>query len=101
MEIQKCKVADVGAIMELYAAARQLQTERKMVVWPHFDESFLIKEIEETRQWKLILWQTIVCNWSISFEDKEIWGERDVDNAVYIHRIATHPQYRGNRFINA
>jgi len=101
MEIKKCKPADVEHIMNLYAAARQLQTERQMVIWPYFNEAFLTREIEESRQWKLVVYQTMVCNWAITFEDKEIWGEKDQADAIYIHRIATHPLYRGNRFIDA
>ena len=42
----------------------------------------------------------IACNWSITFEDKEIWGEKDDNNSIYIHRLAANPAFRGNRFID-
>ncbi|MBB1285278.1 GNAT family N-acetyltransferase [Flavisolibacter sp. BT320] len=101
MRIETCTLHDVDAILELYEAARMLQQEKQMVVWPRFERAFLEKEIEEGRQWKLVQNDMIVCNWAIAFEDKEIWEERDQSNAIYIHRIATHPAYRGQRFIDA
>jgi GNAT superfamily N-acetyltransferase len=99
-QIENATLIDVDAILQLYEAARQLQTERKMVVWPWFDRTFIQKEVEEKRQWKLLVDQTMVCNWAITFEDKEIWEERDLGDAIYIHRIAVHPLYRGRRYID-
>lgn len=101
MEIRNCTLADADTILALYDAAMQLQTEKKMVVWPRFERSFIEKEIAEERQWKLVIDDTIACNWAITFEDKEIWEERDQNNSIYIHRIATHPAFRGNRFVDA
>ena len=99
MKISNCILSDVGEIDDLYEAARQLQRLRKMVVWPSFENSFIENEIKENRQWKLVIDNIIACNWAITFEDKEIWGEKDNDNSIYIHRICTNPNFRGNRYI--
>lgn len=100
MIISKCTIADIESIMELYEAARQLQTERKMVTWPFFDESFITREIREYRQWKISINNSIACNWAITFEDREIWGPKDRGDSIYIHRITTRPDFRGNRYID-
>ena len=100
MNIKNCMPGDIDQILLLYDYARQLQQERKMVVWPHFDKAFLQNEILEQRQWKLIINNEIACNWAITFNDREIWGERDNNNSIYIHRIATNANFRGNRFID-
>lgn len=100
MEIRNCIASDTEAILALYKHARKLQQEKKMVVWPEFEKSLIEKEINENRQWKLIINNTIACNWAITFEDKQIWEERDQGDAIYIHRIATHPDFRGNRFVD-
>ncbi len=71
-----------------------------MVVWPEFERSFIEKEIHEYRQWKLSIEDVIACNWAITFNDKEIWGEKDKNDSIYIHRIATNPTMRGNRYID-
>jgi ribosomal protein S18 acetylase RimI-like enzyme len=100
MIISNCTRFDTDAILSLYQAARDLQVQKKMVVWPPFERSFIEKEIAEERQWKMTENNVIACNWAITFNDKEIWEERDKDDAIYIHRIATHPDFRGRRFIH-
>jgi hypothetical protein len=100
MEIKNCLVTDTNEILSLYEAARDLQAQRKMVVWPTFDKLFIQSEIKEKRQWKIIYENVIACNWAITFNDKEIWGEKDRNDAIYIHRICTNPGLRGNRYID-
>jgi len=100
LEIKNCSLADIDTIFALYDAAMSLQTQKGMVVWPKFERSFIEQEIKEKRQWKLMIDNQVACNWAITFEDREIWEARDQDDAIYIHRIATNPAYRGNRFID-
>ena len=80
--------------------ARNLQAQRKMVVWPFFDNPFIEREIQEQRQWKILNDNLIACNWTITFKDKEIWGQKDKDDAIYIHRICTNPALHGNRYVD-
>jgi hypothetical protein len=100
MEIKNCLITDADEILLLYEAARDLQTEKKMVVWPFFEKSFIEKEINEQRQWKIVIDNCIACNWAITFNDKDIWEEKENNDAIYFHRITTHPAYRGNRYID-
>ena len=100
MKIENCLIADVDTILSLYKAARDLQTQKKMVVWPVFERSFIEKEILEQRQWKLVIDNVIACNWAITFNDKEIWEEKDKNDSIFIHRIATNPDMRGNRYVD-
>src|SRR5205814_8951347 len=99
-EIKNCSLIDADAILKLYEAAMDLQTKKNTVVWPRFERSFIEKEIKEERQFKLMIGDEIACNWAVTFEDKEIWEERDNNDSIYIHRIATKPSFRGNRFID-
>jgi ribosomal protein S18 acetylase RimI-like enzyme len=101
MEIKNCSMSDVNDILLLYEAARNLQIQKQMVVWPSFEKSFIEREVREERQWKLTSGHSMACNWTITFEDKEIWGERDKGDSIYIHRICTNPALRGNRYIDA
>lgn len=53
MEIKNCLLTDTDEILSLYEAARNLQTQRQMVVWPTFENSFIDREITElTKQRK-------------------------------------------------
>ena len=99
MIITNCEPGDLKTILMLYEAARVLQTERKMVVWPILDNSLMEQEITEKRQWKLMINNEMACNWAITFSDKEIWEEKDQNDSIYIHRIATNPAFRGQRLV--
>ena len=99
VKIENCVLGDVTTILSLYEEARALQTQKGMVVWPLFEKAFIEREIKERRQWKLVIDNTIACNWAVTFDDKDIWGPKDKNDSIYIHRIATDPAFRGNRFI--
>jgi len=98
--IKNSSLDDVNTILTLYDAAIELQTQKNMVVWPKFERAFIEKEIRDKRQWKIMIGSEIACSWSITFDDKEIWGEKDDNNSIYIHRLAANPAFRGNRFID-
>jgi len=100
LEIKNSTLTDVNTIMRLYDAAIELQTQKKMVIWPKFGRSLVEREIQEQRQWKIVIDNEMACTWSITFEDKEIWGEKDDNNSIYIHRLAANPAFRGNKFID-
>lgn len=100
MVVSNCVLGDADEIVSLYEAARKLQTQKKMVIWPLFEKLFFEKEIQEGRQWKITDENIIACNWAVTFDDKEIWGDQDNDNAIYIHRICNHPAFRGKRYID-
>ncbi|MDQ1088424.1 hypothetical protein QE390_002970 [Siphonobacter sp. SORGH_AS 1065] len=55
MEIKKCLLTDINELLSLHEAARILQMQRKMVVWPLFDKSFIENGIKEDRQWKIVV----------------------------------------------
>ncbi|HKH60548.1 MAG TPA: GNAT family N-acetyltransferase [Flavitalea sp.] len=99
LTITPCEQKDVDEIFLLYSWATQLQKSKGMVEWPSFPRSLVETEIEEARIWKLSSGDTIACVWSITFSDAQIWEEKDKDNAIYIHRIATRPEFRGNNFV--
>jgi predicted GNAT family N-acyltransferase len=99
MQIQNCNIEDIDTIFELYAHARAYQTQKKVVVWPTIDRTLVETEIAENRQWKLVQNGVIVCVLATTFSDPLIWEERNIDPAVYIHRIAINAAYRGNNYV--
>ncbi|RZK19918.1 MAG: GNAT family N-acetyltransferase [Hymenobacter sp.] len=94
-------LADMEEIFRLYrlAAAYQAATPGATVVWPEFERALVTQELAEGRQWKLLVGDTIACVWAITFDDPQIWGARNADPAVYVHRIATNPDFRGQGFV--
>lgn len=99
MEIRNSKAADIDEIFRLYDLASAHQQLKGVVVWPKFERSLVETELAENRQWKLLIDGSIACVWAITFSDEEIWEERNKDAAVYIHRIATNPAFRGHNFV--
>jgi GNAT superfamily N-acetyltransferase len=101
MKIENCSTKDIDEIFRLYKVAADYQRSKQtVVVWPEFDRQLVETEIAENRQWKLIIDGQIACVWATTFSDEQIWEERNADAAVYIHRIATDPNFRGNKFIS-
>jgi len=99
MNILNATSADMPEILRLYEAARQLQTQKQMVVWPPFDPALIETELAEHRQWKLEINGTVACVWVITYSDENIWEERDKGDGIYIHRISTDPDFRGQGFV--
>ena len=94
------KPTDIDEVFRLYrlAAAYQAAIPGATVVWPDFERTIVAQELAEGRQWKLLLGEVIACVWAITFDDPQIWGVKNADPAVYIHRIATNPDFRGQGF---
>jgi ribosomal protein S18 acetylase RimI-like enzyme len=101
MEIKSSTVQDIPDIFRLYKLATELQKEKGAVVWPEFAQELVATEIAEHRQWKIIIDGSIACVWATTFTDPQIWQSRNEDPAVYIHRIATDPAYRGQNLVAA
>ena len=98
-QIHNSNHSDIDSIFNLYDLATEFQKTKFRVHWPKFERSLVETEIAEKRQWKLIIDHKIACVWASTFNDPQIWEERDVEPSVYIHRIATHPDFRGQNFV--
>ncbi|MBO9729382.1 MAG: GNAT family N-acetyltransferase [Chitinophaga sp.] len=99
MEIINSTIEDIDIIFSLYDAGTILQKKAKQTYWQGFKRTLIENEIQEGRLWKIVVDQQIVCVFTITFQDPFIWKEKDKDPSVYIHRIATHPDFRGNGYV--
>jgi len=97
MKIIRCTQNDIVDILEIYRLATSYQKRKFDIHWPVFDEQLIKTEIADSHMWKLMLQDRIACIWSACFSDPQIWEERNSDPSVYIHRIATHPDFRGQQ----
>lgn len=101
MTIKNVTPLDIDKIFTLYKIASNYQKEKKtVVVWPDFNREMVAIEIAENRQFKLLINSEIACVWAITFSDLQIWEDSKGDSALYIHRIAVHPNFRGNKYID-
>jgi ribosomal protein S18 acetylase RimI-like enzyme len=95
--ITNTTMADWSAIMELFEAAIRDQASRGRKVWASIDAAALKRDIANGLQYKMIVDGTIVCLFSALYADPLIWGDRDQQDAIYLHRIVVNPDQKGNR----
>jgi ribosomal protein S18 acetylase RimI-like enzyme len=98
-QIQNSDINDIDEIFRLYKIATDFQKTKFTIHWPEFDRKLIETEISENRQWKIVADGKISCVWATTFNDPQIWEERNEDPSVYIHRIATNPDFRGQNLV--
>ncbi|MFA5215706.1 GNAT family N-acetyltransferase [Sulfuricurvum sp.] len=97
INIHKSTINDIDEIFRFYKIATDFQKSKFFVHWPEFKRELIETEIMKNRQWKMMIDGRIACIWATTFSDPQIWGDRD--SALYIHRIATNPDFRGNNLV--
>ncbi len=102
MTITNSTLDDIPEIFRLYKLATDFQkVQFPDNLWPEFDRDFITTEVIENRQFKIVIDDKIACVWAITFNDAQIWEENENNDSIYIHRIATNPEFRGNNFVQA
>ena len=99
LRIVNSSTQDIETIFTFYdyAIAHQKKVSEKH--WLGFERNMIESEIEQNRQWKIVSDGQVVCVFATTFHDPEIWGEKDAQPAIYLHRISTHPDYRGQFWV--
>ena len=98
MKIENSGLTDVAKIFDLYRIATDYMKSKNQVYWPEFPKKLIVNEIEENRQWKLLINEQIACIWATTLNDELIWGNKK-EPSLYIHRIATNPEFRGQNLV--
>lgn len=100
MQILQSIAADLPVIFELYKQAVDYQKKTfPGNIWPDFPKEMIEKEIQQGKQFKLVIDGQIACVWAITYSDPIIWKNDDGKTALYIHRIASSPNFRGHRLV--
>ena len=100
MTIINSTLGDLDTIFSLYETATNYQKTKFNRWWQPFDRTMVLQEIEQGRQWKILIEGEIACIFAIAFEDPEIWGARNNDPSIYIHRIVTAPAFKGRNIMH-
>ena len=99
MDISASTFSDIDDIFTLYQQGTEHQKKVAKKHWKGFERSLIEREISEKRQYKFVIDNTIACVFAIDYNDPFIWGEKDQDPSIYIHRIAMNPAFRGQFFV--
>lgn len=101
MMIQNSTTKDIDTIYALYKMASDFQkTKKTVVVWPDFEPELINTEIKDNKQFKLVINGVVACVWAVAYKDLQIWENSNNDKALYIHRIATHTNFRGQDMVS-
>ncbi len=98
MEFLNSTNEDLEEIFRLYDLAIEFQKTKFDKFWLPFERQFIEREITEKRHWKITIDEEIACVFSINFDDSLIWKDVRGDEAVYLHRVAVNPDFRGTKF---
>jgi len=102
MIITNSNLDDIPEIFRLYKLATEFQKIKfPKNQWPEFEKEFISTEVIENRQFKLLIENKIACIWAITYSDPQIWEDSENNSSIYIHRIATNPEFRGNNFVQS
>jgi len=99
MTITNTAPADVDALLSLYQSAINYQKTKTAYTWQPFDRAAVQREIEQGSQWKILIDGQIACVFLTTFSDPAIWGHRNTQPAIYIHRIVTAPAFKGQKLV--
>ena len=95
--IVNARHSDLEFMYWMFDQAIVYQKEKGFPVWPDYDREILKRDIEQQLQFKLLIEGEIALIFSVSYEDKIVWRERDIGNAIYLHRIVVNPQHKGKK----
>ncbi|GEP92382.1 Acetyltransferase (GNAT) family protein [Chitinophaga terrae (ex Kim and Jung 2007)] len=99
MEIINSTTADIDAIFDLLNSGTAYQHRIGAKPWAGFERELIETDVREKRAWKIVENGTMVCTFSLTFNDPDIWQEKDTPDAIYIHRISVHPDHHGKGYV--
>ncbi|GLU51390.1 GNAT family N-acetyltransferase [Dyadobacter frigoris] len=97
--IRNANLANLEEIILLYHQATEYQKSVAKKYWKGFDKEMIVNDITGKNQWIITIDDQIACIFCTTFSDPLIWSEKNNDPAVYLHRIATKPDFRGQGFM--
>ena len=101
MKIIASNVEDIETIFDFYDMAVIYQKTKFDKHWLPFDKAMVAKEVNDGLQFKIVEGDDVACVFAIAHDDPFIWKEKNADPSVYIHRIVTHPNFRGRHYVKA
>src|SRR5690606_18828502 len=95
--ITNTTLEDYEKVLWLFDQVMVLQGTNGYKVWETIDKESLITEIKNKQQFKIVEDSEILCLFSIQLNDPFIWREKDQNDAIYLHRIAVNPNFKGKK----
>jgi ribosomal protein S18 acetylase RimI-like enzyme len=95
--IEPTDIDELQLIYPLYDAAIRYQRDKGFPVWQNFDRNVLVNDVNLHNHYKVVVDAHIAMVFSICYSDAVIWRHMEKGDAIYLHRIAVNPLFKGQR----
>ena len=85
---------DLNSIYDLFEAAIQFQKNNQYIGWDQYDTHRIQEDVNNGLLFKVTDQENILCIFSICYDDRLIWREREKGDAVYVHRIVVNQVFK-------
>ncbi len=96
-QIVNTSTEDLPFIYGLFEEAIAYIKRKGFTGWNSYDKKFIQLDIENKLQFKIVTKNDILCIFSICFSDTLIWRKKENGDAIYLHRIAVNPSFKGQK----
>ncbi|WP_109438195.1 MULTISPECIES: GNAT family N-acetyltransferase [Aquimarina] len=96
-QIKNTEIKDFDFICWMYKEAIKYQKRNNYFGWDSIDKEYLLKEIKNGLNYKIVYNNTILCAWGVVFSDQLIWRKKEKGTSIYLHRIVVNPNFKGQK----
>lgn len=90
-------MSELDRACEIFDDAIAYQQLKGYPVYRSNDREAVAKAIEEKLHYTLKIGGQMACVFNIVYNDPAIWRQMDSDNAIYLHRVITNQDFKGQR----
>jgi ribosomal protein S18 acetylase RimI-like enzyme len=98
--IQNTTPKDLPSVYALFEHAMEYQRKNSDPVWRGYDKDALMRDIEAKQQYKIVIDNQVALVFSVLYSDPVIWRHYEKGDAIYLHRIAVHPDFKGQKLFD-
>ena len=100
-EVRNTEMEDLPFIYGLFDHSITYQERKGYPVWKDYDKNAIVRDIENKNQYKIIINSAIAIVFSVAYSDKIIWRALDKGNSIYLHRIVTNAEFKGQKLVGS
>lgn len=90
-------LADLTLVYQLFEKAIQYQKSNHYIGWNNYDKNFIKNEIQQSLLYKILEGNDTLCIFSVCYSDILIWRNREMSDAIYLHRIVLNREFQGKK----
>lgn len=97
MIIVNTSKSDLDFVFGLFDRSAEYQEKHGYPSWRNYDRNAIIRDVENSTQYKAVIDDKIAIVFSVCYADKVIWRHFDQNDALYLHRIVANLDFKGQR----